>query len=191
MDTMNRPRGRLHKYSTTKVERIVNVKLIVAICAALTLLCGCAMATPYDSVLASAYSANYTEDYIPNFSIETIDGKDTGAQGVQVKPFSKGGTGGSECCSYIPGVGRKIRVIWQIGGYDDSEAQWKTYEKEVTSTGHTSGSPDAFNVLIVRFFPGHQIEAEFVAKSGAAGGTQNSRVDQLFYGRRVMRHVGD
>ncbi|MEX3669759.1 hypothetical protein AB3X82_16350, partial [Paraburkholderia phenoliruptrix] len=70
----------------------------VFIAITLSMLAACATGQRMHYVDASAWSANYTEDYIQDFWIQTADGKDTGLSGVQVKEFSAGGTGGSECC---------------------------------------------------------------------------------------------
>ncbi len=157
----------------------------------LGMLDGCAVGQPGGYVDASAWSANYTEDYIQDFWIQTAEGKDTGLEGIQVKEFSKGGTGGSECCSLIPGVGRTIKVVWRVGGHQDDESQWKTYSRNVVVTGATSTDRDAMNFIIVRFFPGHQLEAEFVSESAKPEGKPSPRVDKLFYGQRVMRRIGE
>ncbi|MEX3910125.1 hypothetical protein AB4Y33_43240, partial [Paraburkholderia sp. BR14319] len=64
-------------------------------------LTGCAVVQPSGYVDASAWGANYTEDYIPEFHLETTSGKNLLLNGIQVKEFSRGGTGSSECCSRI------------------------------------------------------------------------------------------
>ncbi|CAN7335588.1 DUF3304 domain-containing protein [Trinickia sp. LjRoot230] len=156
-----------------------------------TLLGGCASNVPRGYVDASAWSTNYTEDYIYDFSIQTVSGKRLLLGGIQVKEFSRGGTGKRECCSLIPGVGQTIKVVWRIGGRNDDEAQWKTYSRDVVVTGETSNGPDAMNFLIVRFFPNHEVGAELVWESAKPDDKPSPRVDQLFYGRRVMRHVGE
>jgi Protein of unknown function (DUF3304) len=151
---------------------------------------GCAIGQPSGYVDASAWSANYTEDYIYDFSIQTVSGNDTGLEGIQVKEFSKGGTGSSECCSLIPGVGRAIKVVWRVGGRQDDESQWKTYSRDVVVTGAVSRDPNRHSYLIVRFFPRHEVEAEFVPGDDPRG-ARNPRVDQLFLGQRVMRYLGE
>lgn len=157
----------------------------------LGMLVGCAIGHPSGYVDASAWSANYTEDYIQDFWIETADGKNTGAGAVQVQEFSRGGKGGRECCSLIPGVGRTIKVVWRVGGRQDDKSQWKTYSRNVVVTGATSTDRDTMNFLIVRFFPGHKVEAEFVSESAKPEGKPSPRVDKLFYGQRVMRRIGE
>jgi hypothetical protein len=152
---------------------------------------GCAIGQPGSYVDASAWSANYTEDFIYDFSIRTASEKRTGLGGVQVKEFSRGGTGKSECCSRIPGVGQTIKVVWRIGGRQDDESQWKTYSQEVVVKGAMPKKKDAYNILMVRFFPDHQMEAELIPDRGEPGGSASPRVDKLFYGQRVMRHMGE
>jgi hypothetical protein len=169
----------------------MKIKPIDVVCATLIALGGCATTGPRNSVLTSAYSVNYTEDYIPSFFIETVDGKSTGAEGIQVKPFSEGGIGGSECCSYVPDVGQTIRVVWHVGGHNDPRSTWRTFSKEVRTTGRTSSDPDTFTFLIVRFFPDHQIEAEYVAQPTKFGSPLETRTDLVFTGQRVMRHIGE
>jgi hypothetical protein len=71
---------------------------------------GCSVTQPSGYVAASAWSANYTEDYIYDFSIQTASGKRTGVGGSQVSEFSRGGQGGIECCALVPGVGQTIKV---------------------------------------------------------------------------------
>jgi hypothetical protein len=156
----------------------------------LGLLGGCAVGQSGGYVDASAWSANYTEDYIQDFWIQTASGKDTGLGGIQVSEFSRGGKGGRECCSLIPGVGQTIKVVWRIGGHQDEESQWKTYSKDVTVTGNVSRDTSRHSYLIVRFFPNRELEAEFVPGDDPRG-AQNPRVDRLFSGQRVMRHMGE
>ncbi len=151
----------------------------------------CAVGQTSNYVDASAWSANYTEDYIQDFWIQTASGKDTGVGGVQVSEFSRGGKGGRECCSLMPGVAQTIRVVWRVGGHQEDEAQWKTYSRDVVVKGGMPTKKDAFNILMVRFFPDHQIEVELVPDRGEAGGSASPRVDKLYYGERVMRHMGE
>jgi hypothetical protein len=150
---------------------------------------GCAVGQPSGYVDASAWSANYTEDYIYDFWIQTADGKATGLAGVQVQEFSRGGKGKRECCSLVPGVGQTIKVVWRIGGRQDDESQWKTHSRDIVVTGAVSKNPKRHSYLIVRFFPRHEVEAEFIPGDDPRG-ARNPRVDQLFLGQRVMRHIG-
>ncbi|MFC4485846.1 hypothetical protein ACFO6P_28010, partial [Cupriavidus campinensis] len=87
-------------------RRIACVSFVMILAA----LGGCAAVQSDRSVLAAARSANYTEDYIYDYWIQTVSGKDTGVGGIQVKEFSRGGTSGSICCSRMPGVGQTIKV---------------------------------------------------------------------------------
>jgi hypothetical protein len=157
----------------------------------LSVLAACATGQPRGYVDASAWSANYTEDYIPRFWIQTVDGKDTGLAGVQVQEFSRGGKGGRECCSLIPGVGQTIKGVWRIGGRQDDESQWKTYSRDVVVKGAMPTRKDAYNILMVRFFSDHQVEVEVIPDRGEPGDAASPRVDKLFYSQRVMRHMGE
>jgi hypothetical protein len=157
----------------------------------LGMLGGCAIGQPSGYVDASAWSANYTEDYIYDFSIQTASGNDTGLEGIQVKEFSKGGTGSSECCSLIPGVGQTIKVVWRIGGRQDDESHWKTYSRDVVVIGTMPRNTQDHSVLLVRFFPNHEVEAEIFPGDGKFG-PSNPRMDKIFFvGPRVMRHIGE
>jgi hypothetical protein len=154
--------------------------------------CGCAAVHGRDYVSAPAWAANYTEEYVQDFSILTETGERTGLGGIQVYEFSRGGTsGGHVGYALIPGVGQTIRVVWRVGGHNDAEETWKTFSRDVVVKGTTSNEPDAGNFLIVRFFPEHQVEAEFVWESIKPYGEPSPRVDQLFYGHRVMRQRGE
>ena len=163
----------------------------VFIAITLSMLAACATGQRMHYVDASAWSANYTEDYIQDFWIQTADGKDTGLAGVQVQEFSRGGKGGRQCCSLIPGVGQTIKVVWRVGGHQEDESTWKTYSRDVEVKGAMPTKKDAYNILMVRFFPAQQVEAELIPDRGEPGGSASLRVDQLFYGRRVMRHIGE
>ncbi|CAB3721171.1 hypothetical protein LMG22037_04779 [Paraburkholderia phenoliruptrix] len=155
----------------------------------LSMLAACATGQRMHHVDASAWSANYTEDYIQDFWIQTADGKNTGLSGVQVKEFSAGGTGGSECCSLIPGVGQTIKVVWRVGGHQEDESTWKTYSRDVEVKGAMPTQPQSHSYLIVRFFPDHEVEVELFPSADLR--PENPRVDKLFSGQRVMRHIGE
>jgi hypothetical protein len=150
----------------------------------------CAVGQPSGYVDASAWSANYTEDYIYDFSIQTADGKNTGLGGVQVQEFSRGGKGGRECCSLIPGVGQTIKVVWRVGGRQDDASKWTTYSRDVVVKGKISKNSARHSYLIVRFFSVHEVEAEFVPGDDPRG-ARSPRIDRLFLGQRVMRHIGE
>ncbi|MCP3726041.1 hypothetical protein M3I53_23415 [Paraburkholderia sp. CNPSo 3272] len=49
----------------------------------------------------------------------------------------------------------------------------------------------AFNILMTRFFPNHQVEVELISDRGEAGESASPRVDKLYYGVRVMRQMGE
>jgi len=156
----------------------------------LGVLAGCAGSQRAGYIDASAWSANYTEDYIYDFQILTADGKPTGLSGIQVKEFSKGGTGKSICCALIPGVDQTIKVVWRIGGRQDDESMWRTHSGEIVVKGEASKDPNRHSYLIVRFFPQREVEAEFIPGDDPRG-ARNPRVDRLFLGQRVMRHFGE
>jgi hypothetical protein len=152
-------------------------------------LASCAVSQPGGYVDASAWSANYTEDFIQDFSIQTAEGKRSGLGGAQVAEFSRGGTGGAECCSLIPGVGRTIKVAWHVGGHQEDESQWKSYSRNVVVKGTMPTQLQTHSYLIVRFFPNHEIEAEMFPSAELL--PENPRVDKLFSGQRVMRQMGE
>ncbi|CAB4048197.1 DUF3304 domain-containing protein [Paraburkholderia phenoliruptrix] len=155
----------------------------------LSMLAACAAGQRMHYVDASAWSANYTEDYIQDFWIQTADGKDTGLAGVQVQEFSRGGKGGRQCCSLIPGVGQTIKVVWRVGGHQEDESTWKTYSRDVEVKGAMPTQPQSHSYLIVRFFPDHEVEVELFPSADLR--PENPRVDKLFSGQRVMGHIGE
>jgi hypothetical protein len=116
-------------------------------CGAALRVCGCAT---HGYVDARVYGVNYSEDYVPDFSIPTPTGKHTGMGGDQVQEFSRGGLSGQECCAPIPGPGQTLLVEWRVGRHH--EPVWDSL--------------------------------------GPHGGP-SPRIDQLFYGRRIMRQMGD
>ena len=161
---------------------------LIAVALALTLN-GCSTARLHHYVLAATYSANYSEDRIDDYSILTADGKDTGLGGSQTDKFSEGGMSGEVCCFPIPGVGKTIRVVWNVQDPNDTSKD-TTYSKSVVVLGKPRRQDDSSNYLLVRFFPDHQIEAEMFSYSDSAV-RPDPRADQLFYGNHVMRHLGD
>ncbi|WP_368581055.1 DUF3304 domain-containing protein [Paraburkholderia phenoliruptrix] len=154
-----------------------------------SMLAACATGQRMDYVDASAWSANYTEDYIQDFWIQTADGKTTGVGGVSVSEFSRGGTSGRICCSLMPGVGQTIKVVWRVGGHQEDESTWKAYSRDVEVKGAMPTQPQSHSYLIVRFFPDHEVEAELFPSANLR--PENPRVDKLFSGRRVTRHIGE
>src|SRR5215467_1439469 len=105
------------------------------------LLGGCASMQSSRYVTASVSAVNYSEDYVPDFSVLTASGKHTGMGGVQVQEFSKGGQSGTECCAPIPNAGQTMIVEWRIGGRQESEANWITIRKSIVVRGETSSDP--------------------------------------------------
>jgi hypothetical protein len=160
-------------------------------CIGACLLCGCASTRPSRNVMASVYGVNYSEDYVPDFSILTESGEQTGMGGSRVQEFSEGGLSGEVCCAPIPKPGRTTTVSWRVGGHKEPEANWKHFRKTVVVRGEASNDRDKVNSLVVRFFPGHEVEAELICESTGPDARPSPRRDQLFYGRRVMRQIGD
>ncbi|MFM0064740.1 hypothetical protein [Paraburkholderia aspalathi] len=154
-------------------------------------LCGCATGAslgylPYTDI----EPANYSEDFIHDINFETGTGKALALTTIDVKPFSKGGLGSAACCAALPGVGQTLHVIWRTGGnYYTPESQWVTHSSITKIKGVTSNDPDSNTSLILRFFPNNQIEAEYVAQSLKSDSPLDPRVDLLFTGQRVMRHM--
>ncbi|MFP3757729.1 hypothetical protein D3C87_1533570 [compost metagenome] len=161
----------------------------VFLVALLATLGGCAVALPNRDVEASAWAANYTEDYIYDYRIQTVSGKRTGVGGGNVAEFSRGGTAGIECCGRMPGVGQTVKVVWQVGGRQEDRSEWKTYSRDVVVTGTMPRGSRHHSRLVVRFFPNHEIEAELFPYGELD--PKNPRVDKLFSGERVMRHKGE
>ncbi|MEX3985201.1 DUF3304 domain-containing protein [Paraburkholderia sp. EG287A] len=153
------------------------------------MLTGCAVGQPSGYVDASAWGANYTEDYIHDFWIQTASGKDTGVGGVQLAEFSRGGKSGSICCSLMPGVGQSIKVVWSVGGRQEPRSEWKTYSRDAVVKGTMPRQPQSHSYLVVRFFPNHEVEAELFPSAELY--PENPRVDKLFSSQRVMRHIGE
>jgi hypothetical protein len=157
----------------------------------LAILSGCAIGQPNGDVDVSVWDANYTESYIYDFSIQTAAGKDTGAGGAEIAEFAQGGTGGRECCALVPGVGQTIKVTWRAGRRDEDSSRGETYSRDVVVIGTMPRNTRDHSVLIVRFFPSHEVEAEIFPGDGDFGPT-NSRIDKIFFvGPRVMRHIGE
>ena len=170
------------------MRRIINA---IAVAILLAMLGGCAIGQPSGWVEASAWGANYTEDFIYDFWIYAEDGRDTGVGSVLLNEFSKGGTTGNICCGLMPGVGQTVKVVWRVGGRREEEALWRTYRRDVVVMGAMPKKKDAYNILLVRFFSEHEVEAELIPDRGEAGGLPSPRVDKLFSGQRVMRKKGE
>jgi hypothetical protein len=155
------------------------------------LLCGCTSTKSHEYVTASVYGVNYSEDYVSNFLILTGSGEQTGMGGSQVQEFSKGGLSGLVCCAPIPRAGRTMIVEWEGRDRKEAKVHWKSFRKTVVVRGEDSNDPGKINSLVVRFFPGHEVEAELMCESTGPDAEPSPRLDQLFYGRRVMRQMGD
>ena len=169
----------------------MKIMWIGATCAMLIALCGCAIGAPRGYVPAIGLrAANYTEDYIHEYHLETVNGTDLRIGGAQVKQFSKGGASVGDCCAALPGVGQSLRVVWQTGGYNDPESTWTAHTVIAHIKGTTSDDPNSNTFLILRFFPNNQIEAEYVAQSLKSDSPLDPRVDLLSTGQRVMRQMG-
>lgn len=152
---------------------------------------GCTTGQPRGWVVASAWGANYTEDFIFDFWIQTSGGTPTEVGGIQLAEFSRRGTTGSICCGLMPGVGQTVKVVWRTGGRHESESKWQTHSRDVVVAGEVSRSASRHSYLIVRFFPHREVEAEFIPGDDPRG-ARHPRVDKLFFaGPRVMRHKGE
>lgn len=157
--------------------------------ALLVTVCGCASGQLGGYVEASAWAANYTEDYIYDFWIQTAEGKRTGVGGVQVSEFSNGGQAGRICCGLMPGVGKSITVVWRVGGHQEEKAHWRTYSRDVVVKGTMPKQTTSHSYLLVRFFSGHEVETELIPSDDLD--PKNPRVDKLFSRQRVMRQQGE
>ncbi|APR34948.1 hypothetical protein BTO02_05380 [Paraburkholderia sp. SOS3] len=155
------------------------------------LLYGCASTKSQEYVRASVYGLNYSEDYVWDFSILTESGEQTGMGGSRVQEFSKGGLSGLECCASIPRAGRTVIVEWEAGDRKEADVNWKSFRKKVVVRGEDSSDPDKLNSLVIRFFPGHEVEAELICESTGSDARPSPRRDQLFYGSSVMRQMGE
>ncbi|WP_227460977.1 DUF3304 domain-containing protein [Cupriavidus pauculus] len=161
----------------------------IAVALLLATLGGCAIGQPRGWVEAAAWAANYTEDFIYDFSVLTVDGKRTGVTGALVQEFSRGGTTGRECCGLMPGVGQTVKVVWRVGGRREDESQWRSYSRDVLVSGTMPKETKTHSYVLVRFFPRHEVELELVPSVDLD--PRNPRVDKLFSGQRVMRNKGE
>ena len=176
------------KFKVYSVKELIQRHRMLAI-TLMFFLSGCSTARLHHYVLAATYSANYSEDRIDGYSILTGDGRETGLGGSSVQKFSEGGVSGTECCSLIPGVGKNIRVVWNVQNPNDNTKS-ETYSKDVVVLGKLLRRGDSANYLLVRFFPGHQVEVEMLRYNDLTD-CPDPRTDQLFYGNHVMRHLGE
>lgn len=152
---------------------------------------GCAIGKTRGWVEASAWGANYTEDYIFDFRIQTAEGNRTGVIGVGLSEFSRGGKAGKICCGLMPGVGQTIKVTWRTGGRQEEESQWRIHSRDIIVRGAMPKCTREHSVVVVRFFPGYEIEAELLPGDGNFG-PSNPRMDRIFFaGPRIMRQKGE
>ncbi|CAM2164938.1 DUF3304 domain-containing protein [Paraburkholderia sacchari] len=148
---------------------------------------GCSALGQTGYVEARASTANYTEMYI-DYTFYDTNGRNL-SLGGSAAPFSKGGVGGIECCAMLPSPGHTVRVAWDEETPGRSESTTHHYSRDVVVLGTQPISKDSYNYVITRFFAGQKVEVEFVSELKGAG--RSPRLDQLFYGRNVMRHMGE
>src|SRR5271163_1981317 len=98
------------------MKQIARVIAALAVSVALGA-CATASSIGRDKIDAAVIGVNYTSDYI-DFTLMSPLGEnlDTGGD---AKPFSEGGTGGTECCARLPGVGQTVHVELRVGGFND------------------------------------------------------------------------
>ncbi|QBQ97654.1 DUF3304 domain-containing protein [Paraburkholderia pallida] len=174
-----------------ETQTLKGLKKAVAALALMVTTAGCLALGQQGYVEVSERSANYTEMYI-DYAIHDPNDKSVGLSG-DAKPFSKGGAGGRSCCALLPGPGQTIRVEWGEEDTDFDQSKKRHYTRDVVVIGQTPVSSDSYNYLITRFFPSQQIEVELVSRASedVGNGPPSPRLDQLFYGRKVMRHMGE
>lgn len=165
------------------------LKKAVIVLALLVVTAGCSAWGQRGDVAATVFTANYTEVYV-DFTFYDTTGRNLGTGG-SAKPFSHGGTGGAECCAQLPGPGQIVRVVWDEETPNDDESRKRRYTRDVVVIGSPPLAGDSYNYVITRFFPEQQLEVEFVSEPGDLKGPPSPRRDQLFYGRRVVRHMGE
>jgi hypothetical protein len=166
---------------------MTGLKKAVVAAALLAMVGGCATLTHRGYVEVSAFTANYTDKYVDYSFYDTKD-RPFGLGGG-AKPFNKGGTGGGACCALLPATGQTVRVVWDEETADDDPSKKRRYTRDVVVTGSRPLPGEAYNYLIVRFFPDQQLEVEFISEP--EGGPRSPRLDRVFYGERVMRHMGE
>jgi hypothetical protein len=165
---------------------MTGLKKAVAAAALLVMMYGCATGAQRGYVMAPD-AANYTNKYI-RYSLRDTKDKPFGLGG-DANPFNKGGAANGDCCAALPGPGQTIRIVWSEAPPGSDDGQKHTYTKDVAIIGSQPLPGDAYNYLIVRFFPDQQLEVEFVSE--LVSGPRSPRLDRIFYGERVMRHIGE
>lgn len=151
---------------------------------------GCA-STGYEIPYVRVFAANYTEEYIHEFDIQTENGKPIPLAGYDVKPFSQGGASTGACCANLPGVGATLRVVWKTGDYYAPESAWVTHTATSKIKGSTSNDPEVNTFMIMRFFSGDLVEGEYIAQDVSFGSKRDPRRDLIFTGQRIMRKPGE
>lgn len=167
------------------------LKKAAAVLALVAVITGCSAWGQRGYVDASVRTANYTEMYV-DYRFYDTEGRNLGLGG-SANPFSKGGTGGSSCCAMLPGPGRTVRVVWDEETPGHNEGKTYHYSRDVVVIGSQPLAGSSYNYVITRFFPGQQIEVELVSVpvESLGHGSASPRLDQLFYGRSVMRRLGE
>lgn len=152
---------------------------------------GCSAWGQQGYVDASVRTANYTEMYV-YYTFYDAKGQNLGLGG-SANPFSKGGAGGSSCCAMLPRPGQTVRVVWDEETPGRNEEKTYHYSRDVVVIGSAPLPGDPYNYVITRFFAKQQIEVELVSvpAESLGQGSPSPRLDQLFYGRSVMRHMGE
>jgi hypothetical protein len=148
-------------------EGMTRLKKIMAAAALMVTLGGCSAWAQQGYVQVSELSANYTETYI-NYGFYDTKGRNLGLGG-SANPFSKNGQGGGTCCALLPGPGQTVRVEWDEEPPNRSESK------------------------AVHYFSDHKLEVELISepKEDLGKGTPSPRLDRIFLGEHVMRHMGE
>jgi hypothetical protein len=152
---------------------------------------GCASGSSSVIPYMDIWPANYTENFIQDFTLESNSGQRFMLKGYDVATFSRGGSSDPACCSDLPGVGSKVRLVWRTGDRYAPESEWVTHSAWVQIKGITSNTPGTHPFLIARFFAHDQAELEYTVRSDDPFAPITPRVDGLFRGERVMRQPGE
>ncbi|WP_198021438.1 DUF3304 domain-containing protein [Burkholderia sp. WSM2232] len=163
------------------------VRKAIATFGLLITICGCSAWSQQGYVKVRDVSANYTETYI-DYRFYDTKGRNLGLGG-RANPFSKNGQGGGTCCALLPGPGQTVRVVWDEEVAGENQSKNLQYSRDVVVRGSSPLPGNSYNYVITRFFPKQQVEVEFVSES--MGGGRSPRLDQIFYGRSVMRQIGE
>jgi hypothetical protein len=144
----------------------MNINRVCVLFGLSIVVCGCATRAPGEYLdYMEIRPANYSEDYIHDFHVQTEAGRDLVVTGYDVKPFSKGGLSSPACCAPLPGIGQTIRIKWRTGGnYNTPESEWVDHSGWTAIKGAISADRDTNTYLILRFFPNNKIEAEYISQ---------------------------